>query len=385
MANIIDYLGYELASFDDRPLNPLDAAILTQACMIVGEGVVPAPPRTPAALTRLRTLVAPKTLRTARFDELARTERFDTMFTGFVPGDLKTLLFALVASPRFRDLGLCGYRAVFDEGSHTQFSATTYLWRDRWAFVAFRGTDTSITGWRENFDMTYKPAVRAQRLAASYLETMAAHLPCPLYVGGHSKGGNLALFAALTVSPRVQGRVQHVWALDAPGFKLGRFTAADYEPLAGRITRIVPQDSIVGMLLEHEGGERTVTSWAQGIDQHAVFSWEVAGDDFVGRDRPNDSSLALRAIALEWLGSMDDARREQVVDALFAAIAASGARSAVDVLSGGPDMGRAAMDAVRALDPSDREVLMQELGNLAGIAARRVGQDMAQALFGWMG
>ena len=82
-------------------------------------------------------------------------ERFDAMFTGFVPEDLKKLLFALIASPRFRDMRLIGYKATFDETTHTQFSATTYLWRDSLAFVAFRGTDTSFCGWRENFDMTY--------------------------------------------------------------------------------------------------------------------------------------------------------------------------------------------------------------------------------------
>lgn len=385
VANVFEYLGYELASFDERPVNAIDAAIFSQAAMIDGAGIVPSVPRTPAALSRLRTLVAPAALRAARFEDLARAERFDTMFTGFVPEDLKKLLFALIASPRFRDMRLIGYKATFDETTHTQFSATTYLWRDSLALVAFRGTDTSFCGWRENFDMTYKPVVRAQRLARSYLETMAAHLPCPLVVCGHSKGGNLALFAALTAAPKVQSRIEHVWALDAPGFKAGAFDEDAYRPLEGRITRIVPQDSIVGMLLEHHGGERCVESFAAGLDEHSVFSWETYGEDFVARERVNDASQALRAVAAEWLASMDDARKEQVVEAIFAAIAVSGAKSAVEIFAGGPELGRAAARALRELDPDERDLLTQEFGNLAGIVARRVGQDVASALFDWMG
>lgn len=384
MANIFEYLGYELASFDERPVNAIDAAIFSQACMIDGAGIVPALPRTPGALSRLRALVAPSTLATARFEDLARTERFDTCFLGFTPGELQHLLFALIASPRYRDVRLMGYRSVFSEATHTQFSATTYLWRDAFAFVAFRGTDTSLTGWRENFDMAYKPAVRAQRLARSYLEDVAAHLSCPIVVGGHSKGGNLALFAALTAAHRLQARIAHVWALDAPGFKAGLFPEDAYRPLEGRITRIVPEDSIVGMLLEHRGPERAVQNFATGIDAHSAFAWEVAGDDFVGRERPSDASLALRAVCAEWLGGMDDARIGELVEALFAAIAQSGVKSAAEIFAGGPEVGRAALEAMRTLDADERDLLTRELGNLAGIVARRVGQDVAGALFGWL-
>lgn len=385
MANIFEYLGYELAPFDERPLNAIDAAIFSQACMIDGAGIVPAPPRAPSALSRLRTLVAGAARRSARFEDLARVERFDTCFTGFVPGELRNLLFALIASPRFRDVRLIGYRSVFSDSTHTQFAATTYLWRDAFAFVAFRGTDTSLTGWRENFDMAYRDSVRAQRLARSYLEGIASHLSCPIVVGGHSKGGNLALYAALTAPPRLRDRISHVWALDAPGFKPGLFSDDDYRPLEGRITRIVPEGSIVGMLLEHRGPERAVESFASGLDEHSVFSWEVAGDDFVGRERPSDASLALRAVGAEWLGGMSDARREAVVEALFAAIDKSGVGSAADIFAGGAEVGRAAMEALRALDADERELLTREFGNLTGIVARRFGQDVAAALFGWLG
>ena len=126
-------------------------------------------------------------------------------------------------------------------------------------------------------------------------------------------------------------------------------------------------------------------SFAAGLDEHSVFSWETYGEDFVGRERVNDASQALRAVAAEWLASMDDARKEQVVEALFAAIAVSGAKSAVEIFAGGPELGRAAARALRELDPDERDLLTQEFGNLAGIVARRVGQDVASALFDWMG
>lgn len=402
MPYLFDYVERELATFDQKPFCPVDAAVLSQACMIDGAGVVPEPSAMPALIDRALTLFAPDA-RGATFASLMRSELFDGMFTGLVPDDIRCLLMALAASPRFRDLRLCGYRSVFDEASHTQFAATTFTWRNAFSFVGFRGTDISATGWRENFDMTYKDEVPAQKLAREYLEHMAPRLSGELHVGGHSKGGNLALYAALTCSADARERIGRVWCLDAPGFRAGRFKAEDFARLglragagdedsaanagtlrACKIERIIPQDSLVGVLLECPAPARVVRSNAQGLMQHSVFTWEISDDrsDFVEAERLGEGSQALHDVLAEWLASMDDERCEQVVDALFAALGASGARDARDVFLGGKAFPQLASDAVRNLDEASRDVLGTALGDLAAIAARRAGRDLVAAIFG---
>ncbi|WP_418739857.1 Mbeg1-like protein [Enorma sp.] len=414
MPYLFDYVEHELATFNQKPFGPVDAAVLSQACMIDGAGVVPEPSALPSLIDRAVTLLAPD-FRGVTFANLMRSELFEGMFTGLVPDDIRRLLMALAASPRYRDLRLCGYRSVFDEASHTQFAATTFTWRNAFSFVGFRGTDVSATGWRENFDMTYRDEVPAQKLAREYLEHMAPRLPGELHVGGHSKGGNLALYAALTCSAGACERISRVWCLDAPGFRAGRFAAEDFTrlalragaggdgaaagegsavgsdaavcavpPRACKVERIIPQDSLVGMLLECPVPARVVRSNVQGLMQHSVFTWEIADDrsDFVDAERLGEGSQALHDVLAEWLGGMDDERCEQVVDALFAALGASGARDARDVFLGGKAFPQLASDAVRNLDEASRDVLGTALGDLAAIAARRAGRDLVAAIFG---
>ncbi|WP_417046606.1 Mbeg1-like protein [Enorma massiliensis] len=402
MPYLFDYVEHELATFNQKPFGPVDAAVLSQACMIDGAGVVPEPSALPSLIDRAVTLLAPDS-RGVTFANLMRSELFEGMFTGLVPDDIRRLLMALAASPRYRDLRLCGYRSVFDEASRTQFAATTFTWRNAFSFVGFCGTDVSATGWRENFDMAYMDEVPAQGLAREYLEHMASRLPGELHVGGHSKGGNLALYAALTCSAGACERISRVWCLDAPGFRAGRFAAEDFTRLALRagagdedsaanagtlrackIERIIPQDSLVGVLLECPVPARVVRSNAQGLMQHSVFTWEISDDrsDFVEAERLGEGLQALHDVLAEWLASMDDERCEQVVDALFAALGASGARDARDVFLGGKPFPQLVSDAARNLDEESRDVLGAVLGDLAAIAARRVGRDLAAAIFG---
>ncbi len=383
MPYLFDYVEHELATFNQKPFGPVDAAVLSQACMIDGAGVVPEPSALPSLIDRAVTLLAPDS-RGVTFANLMRSELFEGMFTGLVPDDIRRLLMALAASPRFRDLRLRGYRSVFDEASRTQFAATTFTWRNAFSFVGFRGTDVSATGWRENFDMAYMDEVPAQGLAREYLEHMASRLPGELHVGGHSKGGNLALYAALTCSAGAFERISRVWCLDAPGFRAGRFKAEDFARLGSCVMRIIPQDSLVGVLLDCPVPARVVRSNAQGIMQHSVFTWEIADDlsDFVEAERLGEGSQALHDVLAEWLAGMDDERCKQVVDALFAALGASGARDARDVFLGGKPFPQLVSDAARNLDEASRDVLGAALADLAAIAARRAGRDLAAAIFG---
>lgn len=389
--NLFDYLDHELASFDEKPLNPVDSAILSQFCMVRSEGVAPE-----ARSRRREGLLARPPLdraadawhalraRPARFSDYLRAEILDGMFCGLVPERVRELLSRLVASPRFRDLEVRDYATVFDEGAHVQFSATSFVWRSRcgrdFSYVGFRGTDSSFAGWRENFDMAVHPPVPAQDMAVEYLESVSRHLPGTLYVGGHSKGGNLATYAALRCDDATRARVSRVFDHDGPGFKPGFVDDAEFAVLDGRIERTVPQESVVGMLMETPAPTRVVVSDAHGADQHSVFTWQVDGDDFQLADGLAESARFAHDVMGEWLASFSPDEAREVIDATFRAIEASGAKDAAEVLLGGPKSLALLVEAAKVMDERDREVVMPALGKLAGIASSRAARGVLGAL-----
>lgn len=465
--NILDYLATEFATFDEKPLNAVDAAILSQICMIRCEGIVPElnlPPSdgkaavsdavrggeeangapvagaegarpdasdaeageessqaragdgpeheepAPSRLGRLKeTLLrlaarrpgkpspgadvpaasdgsgpvpAPKIapLPGIPFTDLLRAERYETMFSGLDPDNILACLPAVAASPRFRGLRICAYTSTFDPGRHTQFAAMTFVYRDEFAFVGFRGTDTSFTGWRENFNMACSETVPAQGLALRYLRAVAARVPARIVVGGHSKGGNLALYAALRAPADVQRRIERVYSLDGPGFKAGSFAAADWQRLEGRIERIVPQESVVGMLMESHVPPRVVRSTEHGLLQHSVFSWEVDGSGFAWAPGLADSARLTGAVMGEWLARYTDDEAAEIVEALFQAIELSGARDAYEVFFGGSKTIGLVTEAAKRLDGPARDTLLGALGALAEITARATAQGIVQRI-----
>lgn len=322
-----------------------------------------------------------------RFADLLRAEHFGTMFSGMHQAQMKQQLFLMAASPRFRDLLIYDHVAAFDETLDMQFAATTFVCPGRFAYVGFRGTDTTLTGWREDFNMAYTVPVPAQDLAARYVEAVAAdpRLPRDLLLGGHSKGGNLAEYAALTAAPAVQDRIAHLYNHDGPGFMPGTFSAADYAPLVGRMTKQVPEDSMVGILMESAMPTATVKATGRGFEQHSVYRWEVADATptaFATVPALPDRTER-RAEALDrWLASMDGPMRKQMVDALFNALKAAGVTDAAQLFEGGREW-VILRDGVMKAPVADRTTMLNALRGLtrafsdvtaARNNARRAGQ-----------
>ena len=350
-----------------------------------------------------------------------RAELFPTMFSGMHAAQMKQQLFWMAASPRFRDLLIYDHAAAFDEARDLQFAATTYVCPGHFAYVGFRGTDTTLTGWREDFNMAYRAPVEAQVLAARYLAAVAAdsRLPETLLVGGHSKGGNLAEYAALTAAPEVQQRIARLYNHDGPGFKAGLFTAADYEPLAGRMTKQVPADSMVGILMGSFMPVEVVQATGRGFEQHSVFRWVVEGaDGEAGRSNAEGArdtgevrdaetarnvSGALKAFATlpelpertqrraealaRWLASLDGSECEAMVDALFAALKAAGITDASQLFEGGREWA-ILRDGVMGAPAEDRTIMLNALRGLTRAfsdvtaernSARRDAQRKAKA------
>ncbi|MDY2777620.1 MAG: Mbeg1-like protein [Collinsella sp.] len=401
--SLLEYLENEMRPFSVLPLSAVDSLALSQLAMIDGAGIIPS--LRERSILRLRRVggldggaddgaaVAPRLLdrvdaiadrvhavatRGARMADLLVAEGYDSMFTGLDQVNIKRELSLVAASPRFRELELRDHVSIFDERAHVQFSATCYVMPGEWAYVGFRGTDASFTGWREDFDMAIAPPVPAQRMAAAYLESVGRHLPRRIYVGGHSKGGNLAVYAAASCTAALRSRIARVFDHDGPGFKPGLIDAARLRPaleeLEDRLDRTVPVDSVVGMLMEPCAPARAVWSDAAGIDQHSVFSWRIEAGELVCAPDVSASARGTHEVMADWLASFPDEELPRFVDALFRALEASGAQGVGQILGGGPRAGQRIAEAMRNIDQTDRDVLVPAFGRLASIAAERIAR-----------
>ncbi len=377
--NQLDYLASEFAKFEESPLNPLDSIALSQFCMVRVESIVPTLEGESSFFNSTTTAGSTASFHgsAVHFTDALRAELYETMFTGFIPDQVKENMLALAASPRFRDMVVRDCLSLFDTEQQTQFAAMTFVNKDEFAYIGFRGTDTSFTGWREDFNMAVSPTIPSQHQAVQYLEAVAPNLPERLYVGGHSKGGNLAAYAALRCNPSVQQRIERVYTHDGPGFRPGTFSDEDWARLEGRIHRTVPQESIVGMVMETPVEPLVVKSTGKGIMQHSPFTWEVEGRDFVYLDKISDNAQFTQSVLSEWLACYPAEKTAVVVEALFAALEASGAEDATDLLSGGTKALALMSEAAKNTPEESKDALFAAISSLTEIAARRLFTQQA--------
>ena len=229
------------------------------------------------------------------------------------------LLEDMVCGARFRGTKVVHFREVFDKKKVQQFAALVFLLPDGTRYVSFRGTDLSITGWKEDFLMSFTAETEGAKEAVSYLNEVAACVEGDFILGGHSKGGNFAMFAAAFCEDSVKERILKVYNNDGPGFREEIVRSAAYRELLPKITNIVPQTSIIGRLLSNEAAHTVVKSTAAGIFQHDVTTWEVTKDKFVSAELDAFSDFVKKALG-SWLETMDDEARKSLVETVFSMI-----------------------------------------------------------------
>jgi hypothetical protein len=201
-----------------------------------------------------------------------------------------------------------------------QFSAMAFALENGDTVVVYRGTDDSIVGWRENFNMSFIYPVPAQKEAVAFLEYVASKTNGRIYVTGHSKGGNLAVYAGVKASAQARQRIEKIYSNDGPGFDQAFISGTDYKSMRGKIVSILPQSSIVGMLLENVNNYTVVKSNSVGLFQHDGLSWAVMGDKFIHLDSLTKNSQKVDQNMKKMLAGMTREERQHFVEALFDAI-----------------------------------------------------------------
>lgn len=358
MKNIVDYAKTEFRSFADKPFGPVDSLILSQLSYIHFEDVVPG----------LETNAAP-----VRLADCNHAECFKTMFH-YVRDAASTLrlLQAAAASPRFRDIHACLYVSDFDPENDKQFSALTFLLPDDAAYVAFRGTDDTIVGWKEDFKMAFLYPVPSQVQAAAYLAEALPHLSGHILLGGHSKGGNLAVYSAFTADEAVKSRIKAVYDHDGPGFREGVLDCAGYGQIEPLIQKTVPQSSLIGMLLEGHRKYTVVESGRIGVMQHDPFSWKLAGDEFLTVEEVTDGAKYMDRTIRDWVNDMDDAERERFMDVLFGILDAGDVGSFAAMNRQWKKNYTAIFSAVVDADPDMKKFIRQLIRDFATVMVKNL-------------
>ncbi|MBQ6902168.1 MAG: DUF2974 domain-containing protein [Oscillospiraceae bacterium] len=279
--------------------------------------------------------------------------------------DDKKLLELMSESERFKNLVLFEYVNRIEETSETQFSAVAVQLARREFFVAFRGTDETLIGWKEDFNMSFQTPVPAQTLAVEYFERIARKIRGRFILGGHSKGGNLAVYASAFCNTALQGRIDKVLNFDGPGFNEKVLKTVGYQNVKNRISTFVPQSSVVGLLLGHEEEYTIVQSTNTGLLQHDTYSWEVRRDRFVYLETVTDASRFLDHTLKEWIAEMPAEKREKLVDTIYMILTETNAKTVKELGENWILSTASALRTIRNLDDETRKVLIEALRALA--------------------
>ena len=360
MADLFDYLHWRGdLTFSQVPPGPVDALIFSALSYLTFRGSVAERPDIPISLQ----------------------EASEEFFTGCdqedrcrVKVDL-SLLMAASETKRFGNTLLLQYRDILIPEEDTQFAAITFLLDNSSAFLAFRGTDYSLTGWKEDFNMSFQESVPAQRLAAEYVEDISLRYPMPLYLGGHSKGGNLAVFAAALSQPKIRDRIRAVYNNDGPGFTDYVLSSPGYQELLTRMHTFVPQSSVIGMLLEHEETYTVVKSRHIGIFQHDPFTWEVLGGDFVRMEEVTAGSRITDRALKSWVAGLSSLQRSRIVDTVFELMSANDIDCTEELRQ--PRNLLAILRSLKDADRGTRRLLADALGKLVRSTADALQEETA--------
>ena len=368
MGTLFDYVKWRGdLSFREAPFNEVDSLIFSLLSYIDFQGIVGEDHggiRVP--------------IKAAANSYFARNPNMKKISVGLiVPKDIVKLFRTLKDTRRFRNVEMRAYVNQIDLEKQMQFSAVTFFPEDDTMVVAYRGTDDTIIGWKENFNMSFLPVVPAQAAAANYLENAAKSNPsCQgIRVTGHSKGGNLAVYSAVNCSSDVKKRLINVWSNDGPGFNKKILEDEDYIELRPIIKSFVPENAVVGMLLEHDENYTVVKSRQKGLFQHDGISWEVMGGSLVYVKEISNESKRLDRVLKDWIKEMTPEQLEQFTDALFQVLSADNSLTLTELVS----LKNKKILKGKELDPHVYKTIQKTLAALISLNTKNIISDIFPA------
>lgn len=342
--SIIDYVLFNAnKDFDEIPFNRIDALIFAQLSYLNYTGIVE-DTRSESPGVYLH--------------EIAEHEKFPEIFTLPRSAENNTKLFNAVAySKRYGKVRAKFYEDIAEKDSDTQFCGVVFVLPKNLNVISFRGTDSTILGWKENCNMLYKYPVSSQEISVAYIDKVIPRLRGKVIVTGHSKGGNLAIYSSVYCNKKNKKKIERIISFDSPGFTEEFVNDEAYINTLPKISKFVPEESMIGMLLTDKSKVHIVKSDGIGFYQHDPFMWQIDGTTFVPGTKIVMRAKIIDTTFNEWVFGFAPEQREQFLEGMFLLVEKTNEADSPtfrqwmeNLLTNIP----LALDAVKGLSPQDR-------------------------------
>lgn len=285
------------------------------------------------------------------------------------------VLSAMKHSRRFSGLKLVDYAEKYDTRNALQFGALTVRIDRNTLFVAFRGTDDTITGWEEDFRLCYMTPVVAQTEAVEYLKNTCNTHNGKVYVGGHSKGGNLSVYASMKQGKRIRNRIKAIYNFDGPGFLQSVVDSKEYNDILGKVQTYMPQNSVVGMIMYQKDDYTVVHSTNKGLMQHVVLSWELVGTGFITEKELSESSIVFNEACKKWVSEIPTDDREKFISIVFQILRANNADTISEFTENMLVSLNASIKSYAGLDKTTRQMVRKVVLQIIRLTTRTISEE----------
>lgn len=354
MANILDYIKWrgDLGLLQDK-FNEIDNLILSRFSYFPFDEII-----------EENEIVTIKEL-SSRFQEK------DISNMPILWEDDVKLFPAMGNSKRFGEMKATKYINKINVEQEKQFSAITIIMPDSTMYVSYRGTDNTLVGWKEDFNMSFKSHVASQIDSVEYLEKISKEFPDKLIrVGGHSKGGNLAVYASIFANSNIKNKIVNIYNNDGPGFNDDITGTEEYKRIIEKVNTYIPQESIFGRLLNHEEKYTVIKSTQKGVMQHDLYTWQLLGNEFICLKEVTNGSKFVDKSIKDWLKEIDVKQREQVIDILYEVINQTQAETVSQLKDEWFSNAKVLLKSYRMVDEEDRKMILATLSALL-----KIGKD----------
>ena len=307
-----------------------------------------------------------------------RFEQADQTTLRILWEDDKYLIPLLGKSERFGKMIITNLENKFNKEEERQFFAVTVVMPDDTIFISYRGTDDTLVGWKEDFNMSFKAHIASQLDAAKYINDVSKKYKQKIRIGGHSKGGNLAVYAAAFANKTAKNKIINVYNNDGPGFIDEITETEEYKQAINKVHTYIPQSSVVGRLLNHEEKYTIVQSVQKGIMQHDLFSWQIEGKEFVCLEKVTNGSDIFDKTLKEWLSNISSEQRELVIDTVFDILNTTEAESFSEIKKNWFVNVKLMLGKYKTLDLESKEIISHIIQSLFRIVKNTIAEEIPQ-------
>ncbi len=276
---------------------------------------------------------------------------------------------------RHGNLRGCHYLAVKDADAEKQFGALTFELKKGLYYIAFRGTDNSVTGWKEDLNLSYQDVIPAQEDALLYAEKVMRQFEGDFYLGGHSKGGNLAVYTAMNLPEELQNRILTVYNHDGPGFAKHVFGSEKYKKIRPLIKKTVPESSAIGVIWEEDDIYKVVKSKAIGLGQHITYTWLLENDKLIEVEEVDRFSRYMKKILERFIDELDVDERKRFIDSVFDAIENTEVDRFQELGTDRFKKMKLFIEGVTELPAEEKKHVFQSIKQLLKISAEEIKED----------